>query len=56
VFPLLCEEVSTTDPPVQNVVGPPADMVGADGIAFTVTTTGDEDGDSQPLPFVCITL
>lgn len=36
VFPELAEEVNTTDPPVQNVVGPPAVIVGAAGIGFTV--------------------
>ena len=36
-FPLEAEEVNTTDPPVQKVVGPPAVIVGAEGIGFTVT-------------------
>ena len=38
VFPELAEEVRVTDPPVQNVVAPPAVSVGADGTAFTVST------------------
>ena len=37
VFPELAEEVNTTEPPVQNVVGPPALTVGAAGIGLTVT-------------------
>jgi hypothetical protein len=36
VFPELTEEVNTTEPPAQNVVGPPAVTVGAAGIGFTV--------------------
>jgi hypothetical protein len=36
-FPVEAEEVNTTDPPAQNVVGPPAVIVGAVGIGFTVT-------------------
>lgn len=37
VFPVEAEEVRTTDPPVQKVVGPPAVITGAAGIGFTVT-------------------
>lgn len=36
VFPELAEEVSRTELPAQNVVGPPAVIVGAGGIGFTV--------------------
>jgi hypothetical protein len=36
-FPVEAEEVNTTDPPEQNVVGPPAVIVGTVGIGFTVT-------------------
>ena len=28
-FPVVADEVNTTLPPVQNVVGPPAEIVGA---------------------------
>lgn len=42
VLPLAEEEVSTTEPPVQNVVGPPAVIVGAVGSGFTVTTFAAE--------------
>ena len=48
-------EVSTTLPPAQNVVGPPALMVGADGIGLTVTVVADEEGDVQPEE-VCVTV
>ena len=30
------DEVNKTDPPAQNVVGPPAPIVGVDGISLTV--------------------
>ena len=36
VFPVATEEVRTTDPPSQKVVGPPAVITGALGIGFTV--------------------
>lgn len=35
-------EVSTTLPPAQNVVGPPAVIVGVAGKGFTVTTVADD--------------
>lgn len=41
--------VSTTLPPAQNSVGPPAVMVGVAGIGLTVTLTGAELADMQPL-------
>ena len=38
-MPVEDDEVNTTDPPEQNVVGaPPAPIVGVDGIGLTVTT------------------
>jgi hypothetical protein len=37
VFPVAEDEVKTTDPPAQKVSGPPAEIVGAVGIGFTVT-------------------
>jgi hypothetical protein len=43
-FPLAWDEVRVTEPPVQNEVGPLAVMIGAAGIAFTVTVTGAEAG------------
>ena len=54
-LPEAADEVSTTLPPEQNVVGPPGVMVGADGIGFTVTVTPAEAGDVQPL-VVCVTV
>jgi len=43
------EEVNTTELPEQNVVGPPAVMVGTDGVGFTVITVGDEVAEQKPL-------
>ena len=40
-------DVNVTDPPVQNVVGPPGVIVGADGIGLIVTVTGEEGADEQ---------
>jgi hypothetical protein len=39
------DEVSTTLLPEQNVVGPPAEIVGTDGMGLTVTETGVELAD-----------
>jgi hypothetical protein len=36
------DEVNTTLPPEQNVVGPPAVIVGVAGTGLTVTTVADE--------------
>ena len=41
-------EVSVTDPPAQNVVGPPGVIVGVGGAGLTVTVTGDEAAEVQP--------
>ena len=38
-FPVLEDDVNVTEPPEQNVVGPPAVIVGVGGIGFTVTVT-----------------
>jgi hypothetical protein len=46
-FPLADEEVSMTFPPEQNVVGPPAEIVGVAGIGLTVTTVAVEEADVQ---------
>ena len=48
VFPVAEDDVKTTDPPEQKVVGPPAVMVGAVGIEFTVTVVPADDEDVQP--------
>ena len=55
LFPLAEDDVSTTLPPEQNVVGPPAEIVGAAGIGFTVTVTPAEVADVQP-PLVTATV
>lgn len=47
IFPVLDEEVNTTDPPVQKVVGPPAVIVGATGIGFTVTLMTFEEAEEH---------
>ena len=54
-LPVAEEEVKVTLPPVQNVVAPPAEMVGVGGIGFTVTVV---PGDAELLqPFtVAITV
>jgi hypothetical protein len=41
LYEVLTGAVSMTEPPVQKVVGPPAVMAGAGGLALTVTTTGE---------------
>jgi hypothetical protein len=38
VFPVALDEVKVTEPPAQNVVGPPAFIV-AEGSEFTFTIT-----------------
>jgi len=44
-----------TEPPAQNVVGPPAVITGVDGLALTVTDVAAEVA-LQPLAFVTVTL
>ena len=44
-----------TEPPAQNVVGPPALITGVDGFALTVTVVAAEVA-LQPLAFVTVTL
>jgi hypothetical protein len=48
------DAVSVTEPPAQNVVGPPAVMVGV-GTAFTVTAMAAEVAE-QPFASVVVTL
>ena len=48
-------EVSVTLPPAQKVVGPPAEMTGAAGALFTVTTVGAEVAE-QPFTLVTCTV
>jgi hypothetical protein len=47
-LPLVLLDVSVTDPPGQNVVGPPAVIAGFAGPLFTVTIAG-ADVALQPL-------
>ena len=46
-FPVADEEVKTTLPPVQNVVAPPAVIVGVVGNGFTVTVVAAEVAEVQ---------
>jgi hypothetical protein len=55
VLPFADDDVNVTDPPEQNVVGPPAVIIGVDGNEFTVTTVPAEDADVQP-PLVTLTV
>ena len=48
-------DVNTTEPPVQNEVGPFAEIVGADGLELTVTTVGIEVA-VQPLLSVYVNV
>ena len=48
------EEVSTTESPSQNVVGPLAVMVGTEGIALTVTVVVAEVAEQKPLSTVTV--
>jgi len=53
-FPVVAEDVKTTVPPEQNVVGPLALMVGAAGNGLTVTTVGVEVALQLPLDDVTV--
>lgn len=55
VFPVADDEVKVTEPPVQNVVGPPAEIVGTLGEAFTVTIVAEEVA-THPDPFPTVTV
>ena len=45
---MAADEVSNTEPPAQNVVGPPGVIVGVAGIALTVTTVAADGSEGQP--------
>ena len=49
-------DVSVTLPPVQNVSGPLAVIVGAEGIVLTVTVVAAEAALWQPAAFVTCTV
>ena len=55
VLPEVAEDVSTTLLPAQNLIGPDVVMVGTDGAGETVTVTGDELPERQPLASVRFT-
>ena len=55
VFPEPADDVNVTDPPEQNVVEPPAVIVGADGVGFTVTVVPADDGEVHE-PEVVVTV
>lgn len=48
-LPAADDEVSVTLPPWQNVVGPPALIVGVEGIGLTVTTFAIEGDEVHPI-------
>jgi hypothetical protein len=47
-LPVAADEVSTTFPPAQNVVGPLGVMVGVAGVGLTVTACADEAPEEHP--------
>ena len=49
VFPVALDDVSTTEPPAQKVVEPPAVTIGVEGNGFTVTTVVAELAVQFPL-------
>ena len=54
-FPVALDEVSKTFPPAQNVVAPPALIVGVAGDGFTVTAVARDAALAQP-PAVAMTV
>lgn len=54
VFPVAEEEVKVTDPPAQNVVGPPGVIVGVAGSGFTVTVVATEVDEQDPFETVTV--
>ena len=53
-FPVADDDVKTTPPPVQKVVGPPAVIVGVVSTGFTETTVPSDTAEVQ-LPLVAVT-
>ena len=49
-------EVKVTLPPAQKVKGPPAEIVGVAGKAFTVTTVAAEEALWHPAALVTLTV
>ncbi len=54
VFPVADDEVRVTDPPAQNVVGPPAVIVGVAGSGLTVTVVAVEVAEQEPFETVTV--
>ena len=54
LLPLAADDVSTTEPPSQKVVGPFGVMAGAAGTAFTTTFTEAEVAEQVPLDEVTV--
>lgn len=54
-FPMAADDVKTTLPPVQNVVGPAAVIVGVVGNAFTITVVPADAAEVQ-FPLFTATL
>lgn len=54
VFPVVADEVKVTEPPAQNVVGPPAVIVATGGSGFTVTTVAAEVDEQGPFETVTV--
>jgi hypothetical protein len=52
-LPLAAEDVSTTLPPAQNVVGPPAEIVGVAGVGLTVMVCAAEIPEEHPPETTC---
>ena len=46
-------EVNTTEPPAQNVVAPPAEIVGVAGVGLTITFVAAELPDEHPSKICC---
>ena len=55
VFPGADDDVKVTEPPVQNVVGPPGVITGTAGAGLTVTVVAEEVA-TQPDPFPTVTV
>ena len=55
MFPVALDEVNVTLPPVQNVVGPLAEMIGVLGNGLTVIVE-EPLAEVHPLPFVTFTV
>ena len=53
-FPVVAEEVNTTEPPEQKVVGPPAVIVGTGGVGLTVTVVAADVEEQVPLETVTV--